>query len=196
MTQTGNTQKSKRSGLPVWVIIVIIVGCFASLGTCVWGFSGLFKAGNAARDKTDEFLGSALTEGLPKADDVIYLSEGDLIWKQPTIDRINLFLKRIGKPRAAGETMCSTISRTGTGSQNGTYATCSTPITYDATPARVTTVWKIKDEGPLLSSFNINVENEEYGHKVLSDIALIERGIDPDTLEKKEPAEPQEKTEE
>ena len=42
----------------------------------------------------------------------------------------------------------------------------------------------------------MNVENEEYGHKVLSDIALIERGIDPDTLEKKEPAEPQEKAKE
>lgn len=192
MTSTDDTRKGKRRGLPVWLIIVIIFGCVASLSTCVWGFRGLFQAVNTAKDKTDDLLSEALLKGLPNAENEIYLSEGDMIWKQTDIDRINLFLERVGKPRSAGDNMCFATTQTGTDVQSGTFSTCNTPITHDATPARVTTVWKMKEDGPLLMSFNINVENEKYGRKILSDIALIERGIDPETLEKTETTKPQE----
>ena len=185
MTQPQYADKGKSKGLPLWGILLLVFGAAGSLGTCVWGFGGLFKTALETQHKTDEFLVDVFKTGLPETSDPIYLAEGDMTWKQETVDRINLFLTRVGTARSAEDSVCSTESKASLTGQNGTFSTCFTAVTYDATPARVTTVWKMKDGEAYLYSFNINVENEELGRKILGDIALIERSLDPDELDRK-----------
>lgn len=170
--------KKRTQGLPVWAIILIVIVLAGGLVTCVAGFGNLFAFGKFASERTDVLVPRWTERGMPDVTDPIYM-EG---WNQKDVDDINLFTKRAGKITKSDKTSCSTRSSAGTGQNNGTFATCITVHDLETTRAQSVSVWKKVGDDIKLYSYNYTVEDEELGNKVLSDMALIERGIDPDNL--------------
>ena len=172
------TTGTKKRGMPWWGIVLIILFVGAGLTTCAVGFGSMFALGNDAAKKTDTLLEEWLANGMPAIDDPVY-GPG---WDQKQIDRLNLFIKRVGEVRSSEPTACTARSSVGTSTENGTFVTCQTRHNLGKIQSISTSIWKKADDGLTLYRYNYLVMDEELANKAFSDVALIERGLDPDNL--------------
>lgn len=169
-------------GMPRWVAIGGALASCAFLGTCVWGFSGLFKDAENARQKTLTFFEVYMFGGnLPLDGEGIYYQPTS--WEDSTIERLNLFIERAGEVLSSEDTNCSVNSSANLNpEQSGTIAQCVTLHELAKSKAQSTLVWRKKGEDWLLQNLNYTLFNQEFANQILGDVALIQRGLDPDNL--------------
>lgn len=169
--------------MPLWAMLAIVVVISLLLGSCVWSFVGLFGKNTVAQTASDDFLRQVTDgDGFPGADDPVFSVIGDRKWEQKSIDMINLYFDRMGDIKSTDASVCQTVSKASTNEDSGTFSTCTALHRLDGFEGTSTMVWRAVGDGLTLDSYNIQLNDADVNTRIQGDIALIQRGLDPDNL--------------
>lgn len=175
MSQAEYEFKAKKKFPWGWTITGLIA--FALFGSCTYAFVGMFGNIEEVKPINRAFLEDALNNEMPEASDPRF-SELD-VFPQEGLDQIDEMLSIVGKPESIGEAACNAHSNASTNEVSGQFVMCTTPVTFEISPANVEMTWRLEDGAWKVMRFFLNVDDAEAYYARKSELANQAEAADP-----------------
>lgn len=146
----------KKNGILKWIMIGAAFLIVLGVGSCVMMFKNMFDMAEERKLPTVAFIEGAFENGLPSADSDIYVK--GVGFDEEVIEKINRLQARTGQPTEFAPTSCSFNSST----SSGTFAPCSTSLTFENTTGVVTVTWQKKADDWKVAGYRFNVGDVDF----------------------------------
>lgn len=171
-------QKSKRP--PYLAIAGGVTAIILLLGTCTWGFSGLFKDMSTVSDLTTETAEDFLTNGLPEYADTIYSPEGD--FTAESIELLEDLLVELRPIKSVDDPSCNANFNYSTNELSGRFVSCLSIVTFDQSSGRLETVWRFESEDWRLLKFYVHIDDAGVYRQAIARSELRRGSISEDDI--------------
>ncbi len=150
------TPPPKKNGALKWILIGGALLLVLGIGSCVMMFQNMFSMAEERKQPTIAFIEQAFENGLPPSGSDIYISGTG--FETEVIEKLNRLKARTGPPTAYDSTFCGFNSST----SSGTFAPCTTKLTFEKTTGVVIVTWQKKADDWKVAGYRFNVGDVDF----------------------------------
>jgi hypothetical protein len=181
-TQTQyQAQPPKKSGRGKGLLIAaVVIGVGLLMGSCAWGFVGMFKNASAMAATSEVTVERFHTKGFPEPSDPIWSKSSGV--DERGIARLQAYADIAGPFESASSSMCSANTSYSTNEASGQFVSCPVNVEFEKTAATITLRWRKEGDEWRIFAYNLKLATDPRIEEAV-DEALAEKDAAPEPTE-------------